>query len=930
MRLISLLPLLLIAACDGGKAPVESLPPTSADDSDTPSPDDTGTDDTTTDDTATDDTTTDDTATDDTGTDDTGAGPRDADADGYAADTDCDDADPAVHPGATELCNAEDDDCDGAVDEDASDVLTFYADNDGDGHGDDTSMLSACEAPAGYAPAGGDCDDTDPSWHPGAPELVCADPNDYNCDGSVGYADNDSDGVAACEECDDADATVNPAATEVCNDRDDDCDGLSDDTDDSLDTSSATSWYADADADGSGDADAPSLACDAPLGTVADLNDCDDAEPASFPGNPELCDGIDNDCSGTIDEGVTTRVYADVDSDGWGDASLVAEVCEVAEGWVLDPSDCDDLDGAVHPGADEVCGGGDEDCDGLIDDADDSLSGAPVWYVDNDGDGVGDPAAAIVACEAPVGTAAEGTDCDDAEPTVFPGGVELCDGLDNDCSGGVDDGAADVAEWYADLDGDGFGDATAPISACTAPPGHVVDATDCDDGLDAVNPAAEEVCDGLDNNCDGTIDVDAADSTTFYADADGDSFGDPGVAVTACAAPVGSVSDNRDCDDAEPAAFPGNPETCDGIDNDCDGFTDDSVTLTVYADTDADGFGDPGTASSVCAIAGGQVTIAGDCDDGEPGVNPDATEVCNGIDDDCEGTVDADAADALPWYADTDSDGFGAPSGGILACAAPADHVSDNSDCDDTDAASYPEAPERCNGVDDDCDGVDDTLGYWPFDDGVGTVVSDSGPLGLDGTLVGASWTASGHLNGALEFDGANSHVLLDYDELAPEDGITLSAWVRPDSLEGSSWDTVLSRGAAASTPMSCCRDSYWLGYYLREGTFYVDTPTYNDPLRDGTSHLAHIGGWHHLVATWDAATRARTIWVDGVLTASDSNGPSVPYYDGSPTRIGADTNSGTIPTSITFDGLIDEVKIYNCAIDRSQVAADFAGSWPF
>ena len=146
----------------------------------------------------------------------------DNDGDGVPAEEDCDDDDATTYPGAAELCDGKDNSCDGAIDEGAQ--SSFYTDGDADGYGAGEAIL-ACEAPSGAAARDGDCDDADPRYNPGAAEADCADPNDYNCDGSTGFADTDGDGFAACQECDDADAAVNPDATEVCDGLDNNCDG---------------------------------------------------------------------------------------------------------------------------------------------------------------------------------------------------------------------------------------------------------------------------------------------------------------------------------------------------------------------------------------------------------------------------------------------------------------------------------------------------------------------------------------------------------------------------------------------------------------------------------------------------------------------------------------------------------------------------------
>ena len=150
---------------------------------------------------------------DDTNAPDDTSAPTDNDGDGVPADEDCDDNNAEVFPGAAESCDGLDNNCDGSVDEGV--LSTFYVDGDGDGYGDTAQPVEACEAPEGASALGDDCDDEDAAFNPGASETDCDDPNDYNCDGSTGFADNDSDGFAACQECDDGDAAVNPDATEV-------------------------------------------------------------------------------------------------------------------------------------------------------------------------------------------------------------------------------------------------------------------------------------------------------------------------------------------------------------------------------------------------------------------------------------------------------------------------------------------------------------------------------------------------------------------------------------------------------------------------------------------------------------------------------------------------------------------------------------------
>ena len=189
---------------------------------------------------------------------DTGTQPDlDEDHDGFLASEDCDDTNSAVHPDAPEVCNEIDDNCDGLIDDDDPDLdatttTAWYLDEDSDGFALEDDVVLSCSAPDGYIPAGSggfDCDDTDATIHPGAEEADCTDPTDHNCDGSVEYADVDEDGFAACVDCDDDDFDVNPAALEVCDGIDNDCD----DTTNEDDADDALTWYADADLEGYGD-----------------------------------------------------------------------------------------------------------------------------------------------------------------------------------------------------------------------------------------------------------------------------------------------------------------------------------------------------------------------------------------------------------------------------------------------------------------------------------------------------------------------------------------------------------------------------------------------------------------------------------------------------------------------------------------------------
>lgn len=257
--------------------------------------------------------------------------------------TDCDDADDAVNARAAEVCgNGLDDDCDGAVDDDGIGSGTFYVDADGDGVGDGTAPVRACVAPAGVVTVAGDCDDSEALVKPGLPED-CTDERDNDCDGTVDESDE------------------------------------------------PPLWWRDLDDDGHGDADWQPIASCAPVAghtTVGD--DCDDRDASSHPGADEVpYDGVDNACDGGND--------FDMDGDGAEVHPDFAATPITAAGYPRRPLqflDCDDLDEAVFPGAEEVFYDGvDADCDGADD-------------FDADGDGHASDAFG-------------GDDCDDTDGDVW-------------------------------------------------------------------------------------------------------------------------------------------------------------------------------------------------------------------------------------------------------------------------------------------------------------------------------------------------------------------------------------------------------------------------------------------------------------------------------------------------------------------------------
>ncbi len=441
--------------------------------------------------------------------------------------------------------------------------------------------------------------------------------------------------------------------------------------------------------------------------TADGLTPCEGPVPEA-----ELCDGADNDCDGTVDDLPP------------GDACLLDNEHGTCPGsWVCQSGTlvCE----GQMPAA-EACDGADNDCDGKVDEKD-AVGCFPV-HPDLDGDGFGSTAGHC-ACQLPPGHVPNDLDCSDGDAGIHPGAAELCDGVDNDCDGAVDEGC--------DQDGDGF---------CGVPPlvwgvGFVCESpeSDCDDLDPLVHPGAQELCDGKDNNCLGQPDE--------GCDEDGDGYcGSPALAWGPAQVCQHAA---LDCNDQDPGIHPGAEDGCNARDDDCDGTMDEGC------DVDGDGFcpGEPpqvlagcaglqGIAATLCAAAFQEAVCPGgfhDCDDSNPAVHPGAVEGCDGVDEDCDGQVD----DGL----DLDGDGFcpgTIPGAGCAACPL------GGGDCDDGDGAVHPAAVDlpdlevrdtNCDGIDGDvkaCVFVDVSTGK-DFNDGTPGKPKETIQAGLDEALADGS-----------------------------------------------------------------------------------------------------------------------------------------------------------------------------------------------
>jgi hypothetical protein len=715
----------------------------------------------------------------------------DVDADGYDdvawGGDDCDDGDPAINPGADEICDGIDNDCEGTVDVGATDASDWYEDGDGDGYGDATGTpVVDCFGPStGYVSDGTDCDDTDATINPGA-EDIADDGIDQDCDGAdaTDITDDDGDGFTSDVDCDDTDAAVNPDATEICDGVDNDCDG----TVDGPSATDVSTWYRDGDGDGFGDAAFSSTACTAPSGYVALDTDCDDRDATIYPGATDRPgDGIDSDCDGS--DGPTT----DGDGDGYDDTAFGG-------------TDCDDTDASVYPGATEVCGDSiDQDCDG-----------------------------SDLVCSTTM-----------AVTDLAAGDLVISEFMPNPAV--VSDG---VGEWFeiynaagadVDLEGlvvsDNAATFTVAGSLVLADGDYLVfgveDDTTVNDNLpvdyEYSGPALANSGDEITLN-NGTIDLDQVVYDSAWSVSSGYALA------------------------LDPAAL--NATDNDDVANWC-------AATSLYGTSN---YGTPGAANSSCTSStdldgdGYDDTAFGgtDCDDSDAAINPGAVEVCDSVDNDCDGSVDGPlATDATTWYFDSDSDGFGDAGTSRGSCSAPSGYVADDTDCDDTDASVYPGATEICgDGIDQDCSGADDVCSSAiPVADlGVGdlvitefhanpAVIADSAGewfevynasgflVDLDGLVVYDLGTNSFTVSGTLEVADGDYVVFGLNDDTATNDGATVDYVYSGTSLSNSSDELVLNNGTLDIDDIIW--DGTWgvsSGYALQLDPTATDATSNDDP----------------------------------------------------------------------------------------------------
>ncbi len=552
--------------------------------------------------------------------------------------------------------------------------------------------------------------------------------------------DMDGDGFAAEDDCDDGDAAINPNATEICDEIDNNCDG---NTDEDL----TETYYGDTDGDGFGDASSYTDSCEAPEGYVEDNTDCDDAEATVNPEADELCDDVDHNCDNntTAEATDTTAYYIDADQDGFGSEADTALRCEAPDGYVEDNTDCDDTNANSYPDAAEICDGEDNDCDT---ETDEDATDKTAFYTDADGDTYGDLSTEVMACTAPAGAVEDSTDCDDTNEHAWDStAAETCDGFDNNCDTVVDEGV--TTTYYLDNDSDGLGDAAQMMDACSMPAGYSTDWSDCDDSTET---GADYGSVDEDGDCDGTLtadDCNDADATSTIisedtdcdsilnaddADADGDGTCDAGTTL---------IADDTDCDGANAIDADGNAVDCNDADAALGAIADDmDCDGTLNAD-DADADGD-----GVDAVDADGAMV--DCDDADPALVAMADDMdCDGIFNVEDADADGDTVDAV------DADGNAVDCNDADAALGA---IADDMDCDGT--LNADDADADGDGV----DAVDADGAMVDCDDADPALVAMADDMDCDGIFNVEDADADGDGTDAMDADGLVS----DCDDLDP------------------------------------------------------------------------------------------------------------------------------------------------------------------
>lgn len=606
--------------------------------------------------------------------------------------------------------------------------LMYYEDADNDGFGNPAVSQSGCSPIAGYVTNDDDCDDSNNAIGMGATWYEDSDNDTYgdpasslvSCLQPMGYVSNDDD-------CDDSNNAITTAQT----------------------------WYADADNDTYGDAAVTMVACTQPPGYVANDDDCNDANNAIHPGATEIPDnGIDEDCVGgdlnTIGSALgmytftgnncqtpnlvlgvdaqpanaTFGDYATANTDcaagtdyfnraGWNEGETI-DLTEYNE-FTITPANCYELQLTQLSFLHRISNSAGTPFVHIRTSLDNYATDIFMEQITTTGVNINETVAlpaAFASITTPVTFRFYVVDIAASGATYRNDNVTVT-GFIN---------ALPTQTYYADADGDGYGDPTAPVMDCVQPAGHVSDNTDCDDN-----------------------DADAFPGAVWYQDSDNDGFGNSAVSLTQCAQPAGYVADDTDCDDNNNAV---------------------GGSIVYYADMDNDGLGDPNNTQSACTPPTNYVTNDDDCDDTDDQIGLPANQYFVDADNDGFGSsviAPVTACEAPNGYVannwdcndgdntvgiadvevfeDADGDGFGNPNSSVLACGPFAGYVLDSTDCDDTNEDINPNATDALgDGIDDNCDGTDGNLGLGELDNAAVAVFPNPGTTSVTVSMTG-SWS---------------------------------------------------------------------------------------------------------------------------------------------------------------------------------------------